>query len=87
METTHMQELKKYPGLELSKFKKSQNFNLKIEKYVKGHEIIVEPSLIDDVLVVKTNTIGAETICQAMQVIWTLSIVQQWLLENISKKI
>ena len=57
---------KKVSNLELSKFKKSlKTLILKLRKYVKGHKIIVEPSLIDDVLVVKTNTIGAETICQA----------------------
>ena len=62
METTTYAKIKgkKVSNLELSKFKKSlKTLILKLRKYVKGHKIIVEPSLIDDVLVVKTNTIGA----------------------------
>ena len=62
METTTYAKIKgkKVSNVELTKFKKSlKTVILKLKKYVKGHKIIVEPSLIDDVLVVKTNTIGA----------------------------
>ncbi len=62
METTTYAKIKgkKVSSLDLSKFKKSlKTLILKLRKYVKGHKIIVEPSLIDDVIVVKTNTIGA----------------------------
>ena len=62
METTTYAKIKgkKVSSLDLSKFKKSlKSLILKLRKYVKGHKIIVEPSLIDDVIVVKTNTIGA----------------------------
>ena len=61
METTTYAKIKgKVSKIELSKFKKLlKSFIVKLRKYVKGHKIIVEPSLIDDVLVVKTNTIGA----------------------------
>ncbi len=62
METTTYAKIKgrKVSKSELNKFKKLlKSVISKLRKYVKGHKIIVEPTLIDDVLVVKTKTIGA----------------------------
>ncbi len=61
METTTYAKIRgKVSKMELNKFKKLLKFFImKLRKYIKGHKIIVEPSLIDDVLVVKTITIGA----------------------------